>query len=342
MPGLILSADTIQARLESERIEVIRHGDSGKPNDFSRLKVPLYDIDRVVVCGRADLTTPVLHAFMRRGIPVYYLTSHGRWLGALSPDNNMNAGRRICQYRKSEDAALALKVASEIVFAKIRNSRRVLQRLAANRSLSDAPEQKKTCDSLELFAGKALSAASLDVLRGYEGMAAAVYFARLGAFFPEEIPFSERSRRPPRDAANAILSWTYSIVLGEVEAAVRSHGLDPCIGFLHAVSDGTPSLALDLLEALRGPLCDLLALHLLNHKVLKPDSFEFHADDGGTYLKEDARKEFFFSYENSMTRLFTLKKDEAHTDFRKIIQDQVMTVVRILEGEEEFSFFLMP
>jgi CRISPR-associated protein Cas1 len=183
---------------------------------------------------------------------------------------------------------------------------------------------------------------NLEQLRGYEGMAAAAYFSRLSDFFPENIPFRERSRRPPGDAANSILSWTYSIVQGEIDAVIRCHGLDPCIGFLHAISHGTPSLTLDLLEPLRAPLCDLLSLHLLNHRILREEHFEFNTEDGGTYLKPEARKEFFFSYENAMIRKFTLKPGEKHVDFRKIIENSVLAVLKAIQGDSNYEFFIMP
>lgn len=341
MPSLVLTGDTVSVRLESHHLEVIKRID-GEANNFERMKVPFFDIDRVVVNGRADLSTPAMHMLMRKGIPVFFLTSRGRWIGALWPDNNMNAERRIRQYKISEDKNLALKIAQKIVHAKIRNSRRVLQRLSANRSQSEDKDQIETCEKLKNMADFSLRTNSLDELRGYEGMSAALYFSRLGSFFPEDAPFRERTRQPPRDAANALLSWTYTIVLGEVDGAVRSHGLDPCIGFLHSISHGTPSLSLDLLEPLRAPVCDLLTLHLLNHKVLKPEDFEFCAEDGGTYMKTDSKKEFFWSYEMHMTRKFTPEKGANHTDFRKVIQDSIIGVLKAIEGKEDYEFFIMP
>lgn len=343
MPSLVITQDTVTARLESQHVELVKHGPSGEPNDFVRIRVPLYDIDRVVINGRPALTIPLLQRFMRQGTPVYFLTSHGRWIGALSPDNNMNAGRRIRQYQISCDRTLQLNIASRIVHAKIRNSRRVIQRLAANRNDSESPAQLKCCETLHRLARIALHRpGNLDRLRGYEGMAAATYFSRIGAFFPDNIPFTSRSRRPPADAANSILSWTYSVLQGEIDAAIRSHGLDPCIGFLHAIEHGTPSLTLDLIEPLRAPMCDMLALHLLNHKILREEHFRFDAEDGGTYLKPEARKDFFIAYENSMTRKFSLKPSLPHTDFRKIIEQSVVSVLKAMEGESEYDFFLMP
>ena len=123
-------------------------------------------------------------------------------------------------------------------------------------------------------------------------MAAVKYFQRLSAFFPAEIPFTQRTRRPPKDAANALLSWTYTIVRSEVDVALRTQGLDPALGWLHELSSGRPALSLDLLEPLRAPVCDLLTLNLLNHKTLQAEHSRTDLDNGGTYLTEAGRKKF--------------------------------------------------
>jgi len=181
----------------------------------------------------------------------------------------------------------------------------------------------------------------LDELRGYEGLAAAKYFNRLGRFFPASVPFGGRSRRPPKDAANALLSWSYTILQGEIDGAVRSHGLDGCIGFLHAVSHGRPSLPLDLLEPLRAPVCDLLVLNILNHGIMSDDDFRYDASRDGFYLREESHKSFFQAYERAMTRKFAAAKGEPHTDFRRVIDESVLAILQAMEGEE-FRFFLMP
>ncbi len=290
MPSLILGSDTLSVRLNSRRLEVVRRDHKNPQAETVHTDVPLHDLDRVVVIGQPSLTTPVLAELMDTGIPCYFLTRYGRWRGALSPDRNLNAARRIRQYEQATDPLFGLRVARRLVAAKIRNSRRVLQRLAANRELTDTPEHEAACEGLRAMIGQAADAATLDELRGVEGMAAARYFRRIAAFFPAATPFSGRTRRPPRDAANALLSWTYTILLGEVEGAVRAHGLDAAIGVLHEDTYNTPSLALDLLEPLRPAVADLLVLSILNHNILRPEHFEYSAEDGGTYLTEEARK----------------------------------------------------
>lgn len=340
MPTLYLNGFETEARLDGERIELTRT--NAEKNSFEVLHVHLHDIERVVVTGRAGLTVPLLHRFVREGIPIQMVSRGGRNLGAFYPNKNGHALRRLRQYELAKSEAFALAVAKKLIQAKIRNSRRVLQRLAANREESNDPVQTDTCNSLQMLMNRTESTPSMEELRGIEGFAAALYFKRLATFFPQEMPFVSRSRQPPRDPANALLSWTYTIVQSEIDAAIHGASLDTCLGTLHEISYGRPSLALDLLEPLRAPLCDLLVLRIINHQIIKTENFEINAEDGGTYLSAGARKIFFIEYERSMTRRFAETKNSPHTDFRKVIQNQVQTFIRAMEGKGIDDFFLMP
>ncbi len=343
MPTLIIDGECLSVHVESERLNIVRSdvSEDGQ-REQQRTQVPFHDVDRVVVVGRPAMTIPVLQRLMFAGIPCYFVCTTNRWIGSLLPDNNKDAARRLRQYAVAHDVTLQLRIARSLVEAKLRNSRRVLQRLAANRVESYAPDQRAACAELEKLADRVAHCETVDELRGIEGLGAARYFARLGAFFPTTIPFVTRSRRPPKDAANALLSWTYTILLGEVDCEIRTRGLDVCLGFLHEVSHGAPSLALDLIEPLRAPVCDLLVLNLLNHQILTEESFEFRTEEGGVFLRQDAHKPFFQGYERAMTRKFTLARGEPHTDFRRIIGHQVDTILRALEGATELEFFRMP
>jgi CRISPR-associated protein Cas1 len=179
-----------------------------------------------------------------------------------------------------------------------------------SRDESADPKHLDAGNSLQALAGQAQATDSFDSLRGYEGYGAALYFDRLRRYFPETAPFNGRNRRPPKDAANALLSWTYTIVLTEIDAAVRSAGLDPCLGFLHEISYGRPSLSLDLLEPLRAPLCDMLVLGLLNHRLVRAEEhFETSPEDGGVTLNDRGRRAFFPEYERTMQRRFAESED---------------------------------
>jgi CRISPR-associated protein Cas1 len=343
MASLILNGDTLRVTLQSRRIEVLYRicDERGERQETSQ--VPLFDVERVLIVGRPSVSLPVLTRLMDEGIPCFFVTRYGRWRGSLLPDNNLNAGRRIRQYESGTDPTFTLGVSRRLIHAKIRNCRRVLQRLAANRGVSDAPEQVGACDELHGLANQVLTAETPDLVRGLEGMAAAHYFRRLSVFFPATIPFANRNRRPPRDPANALLSFAYTVLLGEMEGAIRAHGLDAGIGCLHCDKVNTPSLALDLMEPLRPVVADLLVLNLVNHGMVKSDAdFETGAEDGGVYLSETGRKVFLLMYEQAMTRRFAPVKGETHTDLRKVIDDQVCAYIRMLESGSEEGFFLLP
>lgn len=344
MASLELTNDTLQISRTSKHINITRYVDGTDCGRVETVKVPFYDIDRVVVTGTPNITIPTLTSFMDEGIPVFFVTAHGRWRGSLTPDKNLNAARRIRQYELGKDKDFSLKIAKALVYAKLRNCRRVLQRLAANRGITQDNDHQAACFEILRYANASVdSTDSVDVVRGYEGIGTAIYFQELGRYFPVTMPFKTRSRRPPQDPANALLSWTYTIILGEVECAVRAHGLDAALGHLHCDKSNTPSLSLDLIEPLRPAIADLLVLNIVNHHILKPDiHFEIREDDGGTYLNAEGRSAFFKSYEQAMERRFSIAQGFPHTDFRQVINEQVNIYLRALERGEEPEFFELP
>lgn len=342
MPSLILSRDTLRVSLLSKRLEVTNRVKDENGDRCEAVQVSLFDVDRVIVVGEPAFSIPALMCLADEGIPVFFVTAHGRWRGSLLPDNNLNAARRIRQYEQATDSEFGIRVARKIIYAKLRNCRRVLQRMAANRGLSNTQEYSRTDDVLKRYMEEARMADSVDVLRGIEGIGAARYFHALGRYFPEALPFTERNRRPPKDPTNALLSWTYTILMGEMETAVRAHGLDAGIGCLHCDRTNTPSLALDLMEPLRPAVADLLVLNMVNHSMIKAaDHFEFR-EDGGVYLNAAGRKAFFSVYEQTMLRRFSSVKGGTHTDFRKVIDMHVCEYLKVLEQNEEPDFFILP
>ena len=340
MPSLILTGNTSKVSVESKHIVVEKRDEKGKKT--VKTHVPMFDIERVLVIGRPYVTLPTLQRIVRKGIPINFITTYGRWIGAMTSNDNMDAIRRIKQYECYGDEKRNLEIARKLIYAKLMNSRRVLQRLSANRKESQTHVQVSACNFLKNLANQARSVNNKMALRGIEGSAAARYFERLSDFFPAEIPFTVRTRRPPKDEANAIMSWTYTILYGEIETAIRSQGLDPCIGFMHETSHGTPSLALDLMEPLRSPVCDLLILNLLNHHSFKKEDFRLDLETGGVFLKQESQRKFFINYEAAMSRKFRLSKTEDHIDFRQIIRKQIFTVLHYLEGVESEDFFILP
>ena len=340
MPTLYINGKDTEVHLDDRRL-AISWLDLKNDEVFSR-DVPLRDVERVVIIGTPSVSMAVLHALLKEDIPVCLLSYNGHWLGSMTPSNDMNGARRLRQYEVSSDDDLQLRVAKCLIHAKIRNMRRVLQRLAASRKQAEDAEQLDACNSLAATLNDLERADSMDSVRGYEGVATAIYFKRLRAFFPPELPFVSRSRRPPQDEANSLLSWTYTIVMAEIETEIRCAGLDPCFGFLHEIANGRPSLACDLLEPLRAPLCDMLVMNLVNHGLIKKEHFHRDADDGGVYLNNSARGIFFNEYEEYMLRRFAEKKNGIHVTLRQVIFNMVHAICNTIEDKQDREFFLMP
>ena len=184
MPTLYINGKEVDARLDDRRVHLERF--DYEIDEASEMNVPFFDIDRVVVIGYPKVTMQLLHHFIYKDIPVVFLSPHGRWVSSMLPNTNGNALRRLHQYEAAKDKSLALRVAKALIYAKIRNMRRVLQRLAANRELSREEDQLDACNTLQAYILQLDTVGDLDTLRGIEGAASARYFCRLAVFFPEE------------------------------------------------------------------------------------------------------------------------------------------------------------
>lgn len=342
MPSVYLLTPGTRVGLQSRalQIEIPARDDEAA---VTRI-LPLVEVERVIIGDATQATTAALAALMELDIPVSFCSWSGRVLGLLRPPSTASAGTRLEQYRRSLDDAFCLGLASDLIEVKILNQRRILQRLAANRG-ADVESATVWFNSLVQGTPRAPTA---DALRGLEGTASARYYEELARFFPAEFPFERRSRRPPHNAVNAVLSYAYTVLSGEIESVLWACGLDPALGVYHSTEDRRASLALDLLEPFRGPVCDALAVDLFSHGMLKDDNFERrmsdHADDSqqpGCFLTLEGRKKFFVQYERRLERQFTYELTGHRTTLRQLIERQCLDLKKtILEGAP-FVPFLM-
>ena len=338
MPSLYLNGYKTHVKLESKRLLIERRGDDGAV--AKRMEVRIGEVDRAIFVGRVRTHVEVIARLLAADVPVSFVSGRGKFLGTACPPHNGSAMLRIRQYELAQNRAFARTIAGRLVHAKIRNSRRVLQRLAAGRDVPPA-DVRPSLGILQKLAERTQTTCDLHTLRGFEGYAGRVYFQTVGHFFPPAFPFGSRSRRPPADPANALLSWTYTILLSECLSAIQAAGLDPCLGFLHGLSYGRPSLALDLLEPYRAPMADLLALHLLNHGLLRAEHFDNQGGEAGCTLKPDGRSVFFAQYEQGMQREFTNARSGGRTTFRACLREDVAQLVAAMQGKQPFEPFLV-
>ena len=258
---LRLDNDTLRVELEQE----------------TQLRVPLHHLHAVVCFGHVSVSAPLMHRLADDSIALVLLDANGRFKARLEGQVSGNVLLRQAHHRAAGNAAFTLGAARSLVAGKVKNQRHVLLRGARESKLA-GEEALLTRAAQDLAASlRALpDATSLDMLRGIEGEAARTYFAALNLLVRPDLrdafAMNGRTRRPPRDRMNALMSFLYAMWMNDCRSACEAAGLDPQIGFLHAVRPGRAALALDLVEEFR-PSADRLALSLVNRGQLTPRDF---------------------------------------------------------------------
>lgn len=265
-----------------------------------RLRVPIHTLEGLVCWGQVSCSPPVLALCCEHGVGISFLNENGRFLARVQGRVSGNVLLRRQQYRAADREDLSLPIVRNIVAAKIANSRVVL--LRSVRESSDSADEKVLRDAANRLTWAGLEAArspSIDEARGHEGMAAQVYFSAFDTMVVgdrEAFHFNGRSRRPPLDRVNALLSFMYALLRHDIESALESVGLDPAVGFLHTDRPGRPSLALDLMEELRAPLADRLVLTLINRRQISAAGFDIQ-ESGAVLLNETSRKQIVSAWQ---------------------------------------------
>jgi CRISPR-associated protein Cas1 len=266
----------------------------------TKLRVPIHTLSGIVCFGQVSCSPFLMGLCAERSVGLSFLTEHGRFLARVNGPVRGNVLLRREQYRRADDPEASATIARAIICAKIANCRSVLLRSARERSDSDA--SKALSDAAERLARVLAdldAARTVDSLRGKEGDAARVYFGVFDHLIiaqKESFAFHERSRRPPLDPINALLSFLYTLVLHDIESALETVGLDPGVGFLHRDRPGRPGLALDILEEFRPYLSDRLALTLVNRQQVKDKGFNV-TESGAVLMDDTTRKEVLTAFQ---------------------------------------------
>lgn len=265
-----------------------------------RLRVPLHHLGAVVCFGHVSVSLPLMHRLAEEGVALVLLDTNGRFKARLEGAVSGNVLLRQAQYRAADDSAFALGLARNCIAGKVRNCRQVLLRGARESKVEeDALILARGADDLAAALRALPTAGDLDTLRGIEGEAARQYFTALNHLVRpparEDFRMDGRSRRPPRDRINALLSFLYSLLMNDCRSAIEAAGLDPQVGFLHALRPGRAALALDLMEEFRF-FADRLALTLINRGQLEANDF-VEREGGAVLLEGAARKAVLVAYQ---------------------------------------------
>ncbi len=251
-------------------------------------RIPLHMLASVVAFGPVLLSPALIGACAERGITITLLDRAGRFQARIEGPAQGNVLLRRAQYRRAEDE---VEIVRSFVLAKVANQRAVLRRAMRDHDATAALETASD-RMAHILRRVQLADATTDALRGSEGEAANLYFGVFDDLIrsPDDaFRWTARTRRPPRDPMNALLSFLYTLLTHDCRSACEAVGLDPAVGFLHRDRPGRPSLALDLMEELRAPLADRLALSLVNRRQLRAGDFRTE-DSGAVLLTDDGRK----------------------------------------------------
>lgn len=256
-----------------------------------KASVPISQVDSIVLFGKNTMSTSLLGFCAAHNVTITFLNSYGRFEGRLCGPVSGNVLLRKRQYHAADSEEFSMKFVCDLICAKIQNSKQLIARHARTADNPEAAQElAKTAASLSAYAAQLQACKGLDSMRGIEGAAASVYFSAVDLMLSDShgFRFERRSKRPPENEVNAVLSFLYTQLTHDYCSAMESVGLDPAMGFMHTLRPGRPSFALDLMEELRSPLCDRLTLALFNRGQLSEKDFEYMAP--AVYLNEKGRR----------------------------------------------------
>jgi CRISP-associated protein Cas1 len=329
---LYITTPQAYAHLENDtlRIDVERE---------KKLAVPLHHLASVVCFGNIMVSPALMHRLAEEGKSLVLLDGNGRFKARLEGPTSGNVLLRQAQHNAVGESAQTLAMARSFIAGKLKNSRQILLRGA--RENADVTEQetlKRVGENLNASLRALANANDLDTMRGVEGEAARGYFGALNLLVKkdarEHFQMDGRSKRPPRDRMNALLSFLYSMITNDCRSAIESVGLDPQLGFLHAVRPGRAALALDLVEEFRAFIADRLALSLVNRGQIVAKDFEFR-EGGSVQLADDARRTLVVAFQERKQEEITHPLLEQKMPLGLVPLLQARFIARTLRGEME-------
>jgi CRISPR-associated protein Cas1 len=292
-PGSYVSRDHLTLQVEVP-------ADEPAPAEKRRLSIPIHHLESICIFGVSTISPPALDLCWDNGVAVHYLTEWGHLQARLTGVADTSILVRRTQFRAADDPNRCTAIARQIIAGKIHNARNSLLRAA--RETENAEERQQidaVTDALARQIRDLPQQPTVDTLRGAEGMASNLYFMVFSLTLKQQrnvFAFSGRSRRPPKDRINCLLSFLYALVRNDCTAALTAAGLDPFVGFLHTDRANRPSLALDLMEEFRPWLADRLAITLINRQQIGPDHF-LEREGGAVEFTPIGRKAVIQAYQ---------------------------------------------
>ncbi len=326
---LYVTSEDAYLSLEGENVLVSR-----EKNVIGRF--PLHNLEQIVCFSYPGASPALMGACANRDIGLCFCTPRGKFLARTGGISRGNVLLRRTQYRCAEDPAESVCIARSMIFGKIHNARWSMERTRRDHKLRiDDAAFKQACITHKELLPQILEVTTLERLRGLEGAAANVYFGVLDQMIlrqKEDFFFHERSRRPPLDNVNAMLSFAYSLLANDCASALESVGLDAYVGFLHRDRPGRTSLALDLMEELRPCMADRFVLTVINNRLLSAPDFE-KSESGAVRMTDAGRRSFLKHWQERKQEMITHPFLEEKLPWGLVPHIQSLLLARYLRGD---------
>lgn len=329
--GNTIYFETDNKKLSTRDNNLVIHSESEK-----LLDIPLSTIDSLVIKGRTTLTSPSIIKLIEHGVEITFLDYYGNYSCSINSNIKGNIEVRHNQLRLSDNKTEALKIAISIIHGKVSNQISVLDRYNRNYGHSQIIDDK--INKLKNYRDFITIAQSIDMLRGYEGIASKEYFSCFNILIRnQDFEFKGRNYHPCKDNVNAMLSFIYGLLRHEIEKYIQLDGLDPYAGFMHTERSGKPSLSLDLMEEYRPYLADRLVIGIINNREIKPTDFDEDIKYG-IICNETCKKKIISAWEKRKKE--TIKYNNDVVTFEKLIDNQVRLLVRHIKGIDKYKSFI--
>lgn len=329
MNTLFVTSEDVYLSLDGENVVANREGSVVA-------RYPLHTLQSIVSFSYSGASPALMGACTEKKIGLAFCSPRGRFLARVSGSAQGNVLLRRMQYRVADDPMQSCQIAKNMIFGKVYNARWSIERMRRDHAMRIDEERFAAVSArLQGLLPQIAEETTLDSLRGLEGIGAAAYFSVLDDMIlqgKETFFFHERSRRPPMDAFNALLSFAYVLLAHDCASALESVGLDAYVGYLHRDRPGRESLALDLMEELRPCLADRFVLTLINNRIIKADSFEFR-ESGAVLLTDDGRRTFVQKWQERKKETITHPYLEEKVPWGLVPYVQSLLLARYLRGD---------
>lgn len=299
-----------------------------------KASIPISQIHSIVFFGKNTASTSLFGFCGSNDVTITFLDQFGNFEGRLCGKVSGNVLLRKRQYDQLNDQGMMNNTVQNILYAKLLNSKLLMMRYARNSRTEEGKQALvQSASSLADLSKELEKAISIDSMRGIEGAAANIYFSQFDHMLGDNIEFTfkERSRRPPKNEVNAVLSFLYTQLTHDVVAGLEAVGLDPAVGYLHTLRPGRPSFALDIMEEFRAPLCDRLAITLFNRKQLASKHFIVQGE--GMYLNDKGRRLVLSAWRSRKLEEITHPFLNEKIPIGLIPYTQAMLFARVLRGD---------